>query len=260
MTMTSYSRTGPSCTPGRWAGSPGNRRQNRCRSFRVMARCRRPAFSPAQSEVLGMATTAPASRVAGSKELRREVGLVGLAWASMGSIIGSGWLLGSKNALLVAGPSAVYSWLIGAVAIIILALIHAELGAMYPVSGGTARFPHFAFGGVAGASYGWFSWLQAVTVAPVEVLATIGYMTHFSWASGFLNSNGTLTGTGYGAAVGLMLVFVIINLFSVRWLSHVNSALTWWKIAIPVLTIIVLMVKSFHSSNFSASTGFAPAG
>ena len=44
---------------------------------------------------------------------------------------------------------------------------------MYPVSGGTAWFPHYAFGGAAGASFGWFSWLQAATVAPVEVLAAM---------------------------------------------------------------------------------------
>jgi amino acid transporter len=58
---------------------------------------------------------------------------------------------------------------------LILALVHAELGGMYPVSGGTARFPHYAFGGAAGASFGWFSWLQAATVAPIEVLAMITY-------------------------------------------------------------------------------------
>ena len=56
-----------------------------------------------------------------------------------------------------------------------LALVHAELGGMYPVSGGTARFPHYAFGGAAGASFGWFSWLQAATVAPIEVSAMITY-------------------------------------------------------------------------------------
>src|SRR3954470_6653127 len=196
----------------------------------------------------------------GGKELRRDVGLVGLAWASMGSIIGSGWLLASQSALLVAGPSAIYSWVIGAVAITILALLHAELGAMYPVSGGTARFPHFVFGGTAGASYGWFSWLQAVTVAPVEVIATISYMTHFSFAKGYLNPNGTLSASGFGVGVLLMVVFTVINLLSVRWLARTNSTLTWWKIAIPVLTIIVLMATAWHSGNFSAANGFAPAG
>ena len=201
-----------------------------------------------------------AGRTARGKELKRDVGLVGLAWASMGSIIGSGWLLASQNALLVAGPSAIFAWVIGAVAITILALLHAELGAMYPVSGGTARFPHFAFGGTAGASYGWFSWLQAVTVAPVEVIATISYMTHFSWAKGFLNPNGTLSASGFFVAVGLMAVFTVVNLLSVRWLARTNSALTWWKIAVPVLTIVVLLVAAYHSGNFTAANGFAPAG
>ena len=46
---------------------------------------------------------------------------------------------------------------------------------MYPVSGGTARFPHFAFGSVAGISFGFFSWLQAVTVAPIECFAVMQY-------------------------------------------------------------------------------------
>ena len=85
--------------------------------------------------------------------LDRGVGFLGLLFTSEGSIIGSGWLLGAKRALVIAGPSAIIGWGIAAVAIIILALIHAELGGMYPVSGGTARFPHFAFGGSAGASY-----------------------------------------------------------------------------------------------------------
>jgi hypothetical protein len=32
------------------------------------------------------------------------VGLVGLLFASVGSIIGSGWLFGALNASLIAGP------------------------------------------------------------------------------------------------------------------------------------------------------------
>src|SRR5205823_10655995 len=87
--------------------------------------------------------------------LRREIGFIGLLWASGGSIIGSGWLFGAQEALITAGPAAIISWVIGACAIFLLALVHAELGGMYPVAGGTARFPHYAFGGAAGASFGW---------------------------------------------------------------------------------------------------------
>jgi amino acid transporter len=47
--------------------------------------------------------------------LKREVGLIGLTcltWASMGSIIGSGWLFAPQEALEVAGPAVLISWLI----------------------------------------------------------------------------------------------------------------------------------------------------
>src|SRR3954467_9201690 len=120
-----------------------------------------------------MAETATPPRKKRNTKLLREVGLIGLMWASMGSIIGSGWLFGPKDALMEAGPAAIFSWIIGGVAIVILALPHAELGGMYPVSGGTARFPHYAFGGVAGASFGWFFWLQAATVAPIRGSAVV---------------------------------------------------------------------------------------
>ncbi|MGD3109879.1 APC family permease, partial [Streptomyces sp. YGL11-2] len=41
--------------------------------------------------------------------LRRDVGLIGLMWASVGSIIGSGWLYGAQKAVVVAGPAAMIS-------------------------------------------------------------------------------------------------------------------------------------------------------
>ena len=133
-------------------------------------------------------TVEPRQPKARSSSLRREVGLIGLLWASMGSIIGSGWLFGAQEGLIAAGPAAIISWVIGGVAILVLALVHAELGGMYPVSGGTARFPHYAFGGAAGASFGWFSWLQAATVAPIEVLAMIQYGQHYDFAKGWLET------------------------------------------------------------------------
>ncbi|HEY6776647.1 MAG TPA: APC family permease, partial [Thermoleophilaceae bacterium] len=195
--------------------------------------------------------------------LRREIGFIGLLWASGGSIIGSGWLFGAQGALATAGPAAIISWGIGGVAILLLALVHAELGAMYPVAGGTARFPHYAFGGAVGASFGWFSWLQAATVAPIEVMAMIQYGQHYSFASGWMKISGgqnVLTGAGIVAAVVLMAIFTAINFLSVRKLAHTNSTATWWKVGVPLLTIVVLAIVSFHPGNFTAADGFAPTG
>lgn len=189
--------------------------------------------------------------------LRRDIGLIGLIWTSVGSIIGSGWLFGALFAAQVAGTAALVSWGIGALAITVLAFVHAELGAMYPVSGGTARFPHYAFGSVAGASFGWFSWLQAVATAPIEVMASLNYLSvHATWVQTEKNQ---LTAAGYGLAVAFMAFFVLVNFFGIRWLAHTNSVATWWKLAIPLLTIAALAGTTFHGSNFGHQ-GFAPFG
>jgi amino acid transporter len=209
------------------------------------------------------ASEAPSPAGRSRPRLKREIGFIGLIWASEGSIIGSGWLFGAQGALSVAGPAAIISWVIGGVAILILALVHAELGGMYPVSGGTARFPHYAFGGAAGASFGWFSWLQAATVAPIEVLAMITYGQHYSWAQGWLKTTGgqdVLTGPGLAVAVVLMALITAINFLSIRLLARTNSTATWWKVGIPLLTIFVFAIAQFHGSNFTAADGFNPYG
>ncbi len=193
--------------------------------------------------------------------LKREVGLIGLMWASVGSIIGSGWLFGAQKGLIAAGPASMISWIVGGLLMMVLALIHAELGGMYPVSGGTARFPHYAFGGAAGASFGWFSWLQAATVAPIEVSAMITYSQHWSFAHGWLHPvTGVLTTSGLIVAVVLMGLLTVLNLFGIKLLATVNSAATWWKIAVPLLVIVVLAFGSFHVGNFTAADGFGPDG
>src|SRR3954465_13634618 len=196
-----------------------------------------------------------------SHSLKREVGLIGLMWASVGSIIGSGWLFGAQKGLIAAGPASIISWVVGGLMMMVLALIHAELGGMYPVSGGTARFPHYAFGGAAGASFGWFSWLQAATVAPIEVSAMITYAQHYSFAHAWLNpSTKVLTTSGLIVALVLMALLTSINFLGIKKLAAANSAATWWKIAVPILVILVLSIGHFNTGNFTAADGFSLDG
>jgi len=190
------------------------------------------------------------------------MGLIGATWASETSIIGSGWLFGSYFAANAIGSVAILCWIIAGIAVIILALIHAELGGMYPVSGGTARFPHFAYGSIAGISFGFFSWLQAVTVAPIECFAVMQYGQYWFNSAGFTifnSTTGNVTGTGFVFTIILMAIFTGINFLAMRLFTRVNSAITWWKVAIPVLTIIILLFK-MHPSNFSNGGGFIPKG
>jgi amino acid transporter len=189
--------------------------------------------------------------------LKRELGLIGAAWASETSIIGSGWLFAPLFAALLIGGGAILAWVIAGVIVIVLALCHAELGAMYPVSGGTARFPHFAFGSVAGIGFGFFAYMQAVTIAPVECFAFMNYASYF-WPSIYDHKTGNVTGVGFVLTIVLMALFVAVNFLAMRIFARVNNAITWWKVAIPVFTIIVLLFH-MHSGNFSAG-GFLPGG
>jgi amino acid transporter len=208
------------------------------------------------TESVAAPTTAPSD-----VGLKREMGLIGATWASETSIIGSGWLFGALFAAQAAGPIALLGWVIGGVAVIFLALVHAELGGMYPVSGGTARFPHLAYGSVAGISFGFFSWVQAITVAPIECFAVMQYGSYY-WHGLFdataNGGKGNVTGLGFAMTVVLLVIFTALNFLAMKTFSKVNSGITWWKVAIPVITIIILLFK-FHGGNFS-SHGFNSYG
>jgi amino acid transporter len=211
-----------------------------------------------------MATSAPGAAPTGEYHLQRKVGLRALTMVSIGSIIGSGWLLGALHASEVAGASSSLSWLIGGAVLAVLALVHAELGSTYPVSGGTARFPYMVFGGLGGFTGGWMAFLQAVTIAPIEVEASLGYINSRFPSLALINtakSNaGTLDGKGILIGAGFMLVFTAFNIMGVRWLAETNAIATYWKILIPTITIFALLFTVFHSSNFSAGGGFMPYG
>lgn len=178
---------------------------------------------------------------------------------SAGSVIGSGWLLGTLNASEAAGPAAIISWIVGAVLLIGIALIYAELGATYPISGGTARFTWIHTGTLGGFFCGTFSYLQAVAIAPIEVEASLGYL-NAKWWHGLENSSSLLTGKGLVVAIVAMFVFTALNLLGVQWMAKGNTVMMVWKILVPVLTIILIMSKAFNTSNFSAGGGFMPYG
>jgi len=191
--------------------------------------------------------------------LKRELGLIGATWASETSIIGSGWLFAPLTAVLLIGGGAWLAWIVAAVVVIVLALAHAELGAMYPVSGGTARFPHFAFGSVAGIGFGFFSYVQAVTIAPIECYAFVTYASYY-WPGLFNADKDKITSAGLLVTVVLMAVFTAINFLAMRTFAKVNNTITWWKVAVPVLAIIVLLFK-FQPGNFTAGgVGLFPGG
>ena len=55
-----------------------------------------------------------------------------------------------------------------------------------------------------------------------------------------------------------MAFLTSINFLGIRKLAAANSAATWWKVAVPLVTIFVLALANFHTSNFTAANGFNP--
>ena len=195
--------------------------------------------------------------------LKRHVGLVGLLFTAVGSIIGSGWLFGALNAAQQAGPASILSWLIGGVMILFIGLTYAELGTMFPVSGGVVRFPHFAFGSFASYTAGWITWLAAASTAPIEVEAALQYAANYvPWLQVLQDGVPVLTTPGYFVAAGMMLLFSLINVVGIRWFARLNNALVWWKIAIILVVVIAFLSADFHIDHFThaAHGGFMPFG
>jgi amino acid transporter len=195
--------------------------------------------------------------------MRRHLGTVSLLFSGVGAIIGSGWLFGAMTAAGLAGPAAILSWIIGAVMILIIGLVYAELGTMFPLSGGVIRFPHISFGGFASYTVGWVTWIAAATVAPIEVEGALQYATRYAPFTHKHTVGGetthTLTGLGYALAVVGLALFVIINYYGIRWFATLNNVAVWWKLGVIVLVVVAFLLTEFHASNFH-SHGFSTDG
>lgn len=197
------------------------------------------------------------------RRLKRHIGVVGLLFAAVGSTIGSGWLFGAMIAASQAGPAAILSWAIGAIMIGFIALTYAELGTMFPVSGGMVRFPHFAFGSFTSYTTGWITWLATAAAAPIEVEAALQYASNYLPALQRLQEGvPVLTTTGYFVAAAMMLLFSLINAIGIRWFARLNNALVWWKLAVICIVVVMFLSADFHPSHFvdGSHGGFLPLG
>jgi amino acid transporter len=195
--------------------------------------------------------------MAGPTKLRRDAGVIGLLYASLGSIIGSGWLFGALHASVQAGPRSVFSWMIGGAAILFLAFVFAELSTMFPNSGALVHMTHVSHGDLTGKIWTWILFLAFVSVPPVEVSAVLTYANNY--LPGLIHPHsGLMTGVGTAWAAVLLAGVVALNFLAVRWVIAINSAATWWKLIIPIATIVILMVYSFHPHNLVAHVHSTP--
>jgi amino acid transporter len=192
--------------------------------------------------------------------VRRQLGALALMLTGLGSIIGSGWLFGAWRAAGLAGPGAVWAWVLGAAIIMIIALTYAELGAMFPESGGMVRYAHYSHGSLVGFIAAWANWISIVSVIPVEAEASVQYMASwpYPWAHDLYvhlpDGHGELAPWGLAIAALLVVIYFLINFWSVKVFAHSNTAITLFKLVVPAATGFALIASGFHPHNFSVGT------
>ena len=193
----------------------------------------------------------------------RSVGVVGLTFVAVGGVIGSGWLFGPLFAAQLAGPSSILAWALGGVMILIAALTFAEVAAMLPVVGGLGRLPQFSHGNVVGMLIGWTAWIGYVTAAPIETQALLEYASNESAFRRLFEARtgpgqSPLSPAGLVVAAAMLGLFTLVNAFGVKAFARLNTRLTWFKLAVPVIAAIALLTD-FDADNLT-SHGFAPEG
>ena len=191
-------------------------------------------------------------------EVKRSVGIWGLLFLSVGGIVGSGWLFGPFFAAQVAGPSAIIAWVLGGLLMVVVALTFAELAAMFPVTGASIQFLQVSHGTLVSFTFAWIGWISSVAVAPIETLALLQYASHYlPWLT-FQKENVTLL-TGQGTIVAAVVMGLIcwINVVGINLLSKSNVLLGCFKLAIPILTAVILLTLDYHPQNFTSHKFFS---
>lgn len=188
--------------------------------------------------------------------LSRRLSPATLFMLSMNGIVGSGWLLAPLYVAKIAGAAAIFSWIIGGLAAILIAFTFAELSTMLPVGGGTAHIPQLSHGPFASFILSWIAWLTSLLLVPIEVQAVLQYASiFFPFLMHNLNGVPVLSDWGYLWASILMISLCVLNIVSYQGLVRFNFVLFFFKFSVIIVTILAIMHAQFTPSNFNGAIG-----
>ncbi len=189
---------------------------------------------------------------------KKKITLFSAIMLAISSLIGSGWLFGANEAAMI-------SWIVGAVVMGMIAANYVELGVMLPESGGMSRYAQYSHGPLLGFIASWANWLSLVAIIPIEAVAAVQYMSSWpwkwaNWTNRFM-AGGHISSRGLLVVFAFMIVFTLLNFWSVELMTKFTNAISVFKIGMPLLTIILLSLSSFHPANFGNSVHtFMPHG
>ncbi len=195
--------------------------------------------------------------------LHKRISTFSLTMTGVTTIIGSGWLLSTQKIAAMAGPASLLSWGLGAFIAMLVGFFYIEIGSAHPSAGGIGYYSHITHGRFCGFLTSWINWLSIVAVPPIEAQAVIQYMSQLSpsFTRFYDVTSHNLTGIGIIFAFGLMILFMLLNYWSIKFFLRFNNFFTLLKVAIPILTIIALFSTGLHKENFGTTIQtFMPFG
>jgi APA family basic amino acid/polyamine antiporter len=200
--------------------------------------------------------------------LERAIGPFAATLLVIGGIIGSGIFL-TTGVMAQALPSAsllLLAWIVGSLFAVFGALTYAEMGTMFPQSGGVYIFLREAFGTLPAFLYGW-AMLLVVLSGGVAAVA-VGFADYFSYFFPALSSSRVVAELPVGAgtlrivasqlvAVSAIVLLGAVNYLGVRSGSGTNAVLTVAKVTGLVLLPIFALFAAQTSPEW---TPVVPAG
>jgi amino acid transporter len=190
-------------------------------------------------------------------KFKRQLTLTDLTFIGFGSIFGSGWLFASSHVASIAGPSGWISWVVGGIAVLLLGLVFAELGASLPRTGGVIRYPVYSHGPLVGYLFSFITLIAYSTLIAIEIEAARQYAASW-WPSLTQQHSTSPTFLGWIVQFAMLSIFFLLNYWGVKTFAKFNTVITIFKFLVPGLTVIILFTQ-LKTSNFSAA-GFAPFG
>ncbi|CRG48575.1 APC family permease [Yersinia wautersii] len=190
-------------------------------------------------------------------KFKKQLTLIDLTFIGLGAIFGSGWLFAASHVASIAGPAGLYSWLIGGLAVLLLGIVYCELGAALPRAGGIIRYPVFSHGELMGYLLGFITLIAFSSLIAIEVVAARQYAAAwFPLLTQTDSSDPTLA--GWILQFVLLLIFFVLNYYSVKTFAKSNNLISIIKFLVPLLVVIVLF--TFFQPENLYSQGFAPFG
>jgi APA family basic amino acid/polyamine antiporter len=203
--------------------------------------------------------------------LVRGLSLLDSVLLLVSGIIGSSIFLTAKDIATPLPQPALFLlvWVLGAVISLCACFAFAELGSMFPDSGGQYIYLREAYGDLIAFLYGWmlFSVANGGTIAALSVAsaAYIGQVFPFVSEAHIIV---TFWGIAFTRAhlFGLVLIAILtcVNVFGLRWGALLQNLSTWTKFtAMAAFVCLGFLIGKGHWSNFQShgtplSMGLSP--